>query len=103
RRDATARRVAPMDVDDVRARDVVDPAADAETRLLGTERLARAEAVLAGCSASAQQVFRLCYGDAPLSYDEAAARTGLSPQRVRQIVCEVRKLLRAAFVDGGER
>ena len=76
-----------------------DPAASAETQLITEERLARAEKILSRCSPSAKSVFHLVYGGEGLDHAEVAARLGLSLQRVRQIVCEVRKLLRAA-VEG---
>lgn len=76
-----------------------DPAADAEAQLMTGERIARAEAVLSGCSPSARAVFRLVYGGDGLSHAEVAQHVGLSLQRVRQILCEVRKLLRSAM-DG---
>lgn len=98
RKSARVRRVEGGDADDA-ATDVADPGADAEMRLIANQRLARAEAVLARCSPSARAVFRLAYGDAPLTHAEIAARVGLSTQRVRQIVCEVRKVLRAAIVE----
>jgi RNA polymerase sigma-70 factor (ECF subfamily) len=72
-----------------------DPAGDAETRLLTEERLSRAEEILGKCSPSARKVFRLAYSGEGLSHAEIAERVGLSLQRVRQIVCEVRKLLRS--------
>jgi RNA polymerase sigma factor (sigma-70 family) len=106
RRDASARRLAPIadeDGDRSPLRDVADPAADAETRLLGSERLACAERVLARCSTSARTVFRLAYGREPLAHVDIARQAGLSLQRVRQILCEVRKELRAALeMDGAE-
>ncbi|MDB4993472.1 MAG: hypothetical protein JWM74_904 [Myxococcaceae bacterium] len=105
RRDASARRLAPLADDDGRspACDVADPAADAETRLLGSERLACAEKVLARSSSSARTVFRLAYGNPPLAHVDIAREAGLSLQRVRQILCEVRKELRVALeVDGTE-
>lgn len=66
-----------------------------EARYLSVERLTRAKARLAELSPSAQRVFALLYGEPHLSHAEIAARIGLSVQRVRQIVCEVRKELRA--------
>jgi RNA polymerase sigma-70 factor (ECF subfamily) len=78
---------------------LADDAPTAEDRLLGRERLRRAEEALADCSASARAVFALMYGEPPASAAETAARTGLSVQRVRQIVCEVRKRLRAALEE----
>jgi RNA polymerase sigma factor (sigma-70 family) len=80
---------------------VADPRANVEVRLLTEERFARAEAILAGCSPSARKVFHLVYGGEGLSHADVARRLGLSLQRVRQIVCEVRKELRAA-VEGAE-
>jgi RNA polymerase sigma factor (sigma-70 family) len=91
-----ARRTEPSDDADVAAR-LADPAASAETKLLAEEQLARAEEVLARCSPSARRVFRLVYGGDGLSHAEVAEEVGLSLQRVRQIVCEVRKLLRAGI------
>ena len=78
-----------------------DPSDDALRRLLTEERVDRAVEVLSGCSASAKQVFRLAYGGDGLSHAEVAARVGLSLQRVRQILCEVRAKLRTAL-EGAE-
>lgn len=94
-----AKRTDPVDVEPHEAT-LADPRADAESQMLTEERLARAEEILATCAPSARQVFRLVYGGEGLSHAEVAERVGLSLQRVRQIVCEVRKLLRAA-VEGG--
>jgi RNA polymerase sigma factor (sigma-70 family) len=95
-----ARRNAPQG-DERLAAEVVDPQASAETRLLAEEQIARAEEVLSRCSSSAKRVFQLVYGREGLNHSEVAARVGLSLQRVRQIVCEVRELLRAAVeVEG---
>jgi RNA polymerase sigma factor (sigma-70 family) len=92
----------PLPIDAVReATDLVDPAADAETRLVTGERLERAEQVLARCSASARAVFQLAYGGEGLGHAEIAERVGLSLQRVRQILCEVRKELRTALEGDG--
>jgi RNA polymerase sigma-70 factor (ECF subfamily) len=101
RHETSWRRHEPIDARP-EAGEVPDPAIDAEARLLSNEQLARAEAVLARCSPSARKVFRLVYGnDGGMSHAEVADVVGLSVQRVRQIVCEVRKLLRAA-VEGDE-
>jgi RNA polymerase sigma factor (sigma-70 family) len=89
-----ARRTEPDGDGDVAAR-MADPSASAETKLLAEEQIARAEAVLSGCSPSARKVFHLVYGGEGRSHAEVAEEVGLSLQRVRQIVCEVRKLLRA--------
>lgn len=79
--------------------DYADPAADLEARVVSSERLARAERVLATCHKSAQTVFRLAYGPSPKSHVEIAHAAGLSLQRVRQILCEVRKVLRDALEE----
>jgi RNA polymerase sigma factor (sigma-70 family) len=104
RRDG-ARGGTPLSIDDEdgarEATDLVDPAADAETRLLTSERMERAERVLAGCSASARSVFRLTYGGDGLNHADVARQVGLSLQRVRQILCEVRSKLRLALEGEG--
>lgn len=94
----------PISLEEPRAReavDMVDPQADAETRLVTGERLERAEAVLAKCSASARSVFHLAYGGDGLDHAQIASRVGLSVQRVRQILCEVRAQLRTALEGDG--
>ncbi len=79
------------------AAQAVEEAPSAEERYLSAERLRRAQRLLALVSDSAQRVFRLVYTQPHLSHAEVAAQVGLSEQRVRQIVCEVRKKLRAAL------
>jgi RNA polymerase sigma-70 factor (ECF subfamily) len=71
------------------------PAADA--CLVDRERLGRVEAAFAACPANARRVFALVYDHPDWSYAEVAGRAGLSVQRVKQIVCEVRARLRAAL------
>jgi RNA polymerase sigma-70 factor (ECF subfamily) len=56
-------------------------------------------AELRRCPSRAQQVFREVYGPAEASHADVARRLGLSVQRVRQIVCEVRARLRRALED----
>ena len=77
----------------------VDPAVSAERRLLSEEQLAQAQEALAGCSPSARNVFLLACDGQELPHAEVAARVGLSVQRVRQILCEVRKKLRSALEE----
>jgi RNA polymerase sigma-70 factor (ECF subfamily) len=103
RRDGARAPALSIDADDGtrEASDLVDPAADAETRLLTSERVEQAEQVLAGCSPSARNVFRLAYGGDGLSHAEVAKQVGLSLQRVRQILCEVRSKLRVALEGEG--
>lgn len=77
----------------------VDPSVSAERRLLSEEQLAKAHEALAGCSQSARNVFLLACDGQELPHAEVAARVGLSVQRVRQILCEVRKKLRTALEE----
>ncbi|MFP2924831.1 RNA polymerase sigma factor [Pyxidicoccus sp. 3LG] len=77
----------------------VDPAVSAERRLLSEEQLSRAHAALAQVSPSARSVFLLACDGQELPHAEVAARVGLSVQRVRQILCEVRKKLRTALEE----
>ena len=102
RRDAAARRHDPIDEPSIAAV-LAAPGCDAEARLLTEERVTRAVDVLSGCSSSAKKVFRLAYGGEGLSHAEVAQRVGLSLQRVRQILCEVRAKLRAALEGREER
>lgn len=66
-----------------------------EALYFSRERLQKAHERLQDLAPSARAVFERLYGDPQLSHAEVAARVGLSVQRVRQIVCEVRKVLRA--------
>jgi RNA polymerase sigma-70 factor (ECF subfamily) len=93
----SVRRVRRSEPLDDASDQVMDPRANAEATLLTEERFARAEKVLARCSPSARNVFKLVYGGEGLDHAEVATRLGLSLQRVRQIICEVRKLLRESF------
>jgi RNA polymerase sigma factor (sigma-70 family) len=96
RRESTTRRHEPIDEPAIAAA-LAHPGADAESRMVTEERVECAVETLAGCSASARKVFRLAYGGDGLSHAEVAEQAGLSLQRVRQILCEVRAKLRAAL------
>lgn len=73
---------------------------DPEPLLQQRDRLQRAREVLASCSPSHQRVFRALFTQPGATSAEVARATGLSVQRVRQVMCEVRKKLRAALEDG---
>jgi len=90
-------REVPLDND--LADGLVDEAPDASRRLISHERLVRAQAIVAGLHPSARRVFKLVYDDPEISHAAAARETGLSVQRVRQIICEVRSKLRVALED----
>ncbi|NBD07991.1 MULTISPECIES: RNA polymerase sigma factor [Corallococcus] len=77
----------------------VDPTQSAEKRLLSEEQLARARDALEQVSPSARNVFLLACDGQGLPHAEVASRVGLSVQRVRQILCEVRKKLRTALEE----
>jgi RNA polymerase sigma-70 factor (ECF subfamily) len=71
--------------------------ASTEEQFFARERLERAREHVETLPTSARQVFLALYSDPGLSHAEVADRVGLSVQRVRQIICEVRKALRAAL------
>ena len=73
---------------------------DPEQVLLARERVERAAAVLAASSPSVQRLFQLLYGEPPADYNAAAAAIGISLQRARQTMCELRKKLRVALEEG---
>jgi RNA polymerase sigma-70 factor (ECF subfamily) len=96
RRNAASSRTHDLDEPTIAAL-LRDPSGDAESRLLTEERVACAVDVLSACSPTSRRVFRLAYGGEGLSHAEVAERVGLSLQRVRQILCEVRAELRDAL------
>jgi len=73
--------------------DPIDP----ERQAIARERLQRAGAALGHCSPQEQRIFRAIYDDPSRPHADVAAEVGLSIQRVRQILCEVRRKLRAAM------
>jgi RNA polymerase sigma factor (sigma-70 family) len=83
--------------------DAPEPSADsssgatAEQTTIQKERLRRVARALNSCPANARRVFELVYDNPELTYAEVATRVGLSTQRVKQIVCEVRQRLRDAL------
>ncbi|MDB4938792.1 MAG: hypothetical protein JWP87_5764 [Labilithrix sp.] len=93
-----ARAAASLDESD-EARGVVDPAALPLDRMVSREALDRALQELERCPPKARDVFTLVYDNPDLAHVEAARKTGLSVQRLRQTLCEVRARLRAAMED----
>jgi RNA polymerase sigma-70 factor (ECF subfamily) len=71
--------------------------ASVEDAVMSRERLDRVARALESCPPGARRVFELCYDHPELGYAEVARRVGLSVQRVKQIVFEVRQRLRAAL------
>lgn len=76
-----------------------DAASSIEARLVARSQLERASAELAQCSPTAQRVFDLVYDEPSMPHAETARRVGLSIQRVRQTICEVRARLRKVLDD----
>jgi RNA polymerase sigma factor (sigma-70 family) len=77
--------------------DPPDERSNPEERAMSSQQLERLRVRLRACAPSAQKVFRLVYEE-QLGHEQVAARVGLSLQRVRQILCELRKELRGAIV-----
>jgi DNA-directed RNA polymerase specialized sigma24 family protein len=75
------------------------PGGSAEDRVIDRQQLDRVREALAACSPSARRVFEFVYDHPELTYAEASAQLGLSSQRVKQIVCEVRKRLRLSLEE----
>ena len=76
---------------------IADGSADVEALVAAREQLERARAELARCSPAARRVFQVVYDDPDAPHAEAAEKLGLSVQRVRQTLCEVRSRLRRAL------
>lgn len=75
---------------------VAEQAVDSsEEQFFSRERLNRAHEQLQSLSPSTRAIFDRLYADPSMSHAEVAARVGLSVQRVRQLICEARKVLRA--------
>jgi len=72
-----------------------------EARLLATEDLARARKAFATCSPRAREVFARAYAD-NVPHNQLAESLGISVQRLRQTLCEVRATLRAATEEADE-
>jgi RNA polymerase sigma-70 factor (ECF subfamily) len=80
---------------------IADAGPDAEATVAARERLARARAELERCSPAARRVFAAVYEDPDAPHAAAAEKLGMSVQRVRQTLCEVRGRLRRA-VEGSD-
>lgn len=91
----------------LRSRAAGSPPADAprvespEAKLLAAEALSRARQAFATCSPRAREVFVRAYLD-NLPHAQLAESLGMSVQRLRQTLCEVRAKLRAAMEETDE-
>ena len=79
------------------ASEPIAPDAGPEQLAVDRERLAVVIRELSLCPPGAQRVFRGVYGPGGGTCADVARRSGLSVQRVRQILCEVRARLRRAL------
>lgn len=67
---------------------------DLEADFLNRRQLEQVQQILHDFPESTRQIFRLLYEDPERTHIEVAREVGLSVQRVRQILCEVRKKIR---------
>ncbi len=74
--------------------------AGADELVLGKAELACAFAVLEAASPAARAIFVAITDDPPRPHEQIARELGLSTQRVRQILWETRRALRAAWQEG---
>lgn len=87
----------PVSMDTSAFDTTLDPCPGVEQRVLDEEQLQRALAALHECNPTAQRVFVAVYEDPDRPQHDVAREVGLSLQRVRQVLCEVRKKLRSAI------
>lgn len=78
---------------------LVDAGPDPDRRLLSRQQLRSIEVALRHVHPSMREVFLLAHGGEGLSHAEIALRVGLSVQRVRQILCELRQRFRGLVED----
>jgi RNA polymerase sigma-70 factor (ECF subfamily) len=79
-----------------------DPRPSIEERLTSRADLDRAVDELGRCSPQARRIFAMVYDEPGTPQAEAAKAVGISVQRVRQSLCEVRARLRAAMERSDE-
>jgi RNA polymerase sigma factor (sigma-70 family) len=101
RRDLAQRRQQPLPEESASEELLVDGRPDPEQRLLTRQRVRQALEAVATSPPTAQRLFRLLYADPSLPHARAAEELGLSVQRVRHVLCELRKRVRDALEGGG--
>jgi len=74
-----------------------------EQQVLAREQLRTIQAVLDRAHPNAKRVFFSMFGGEPKSAQEIGEELGLSTQRVRQIVCELRQRIRLALEGSADR
>jgi RNA polymerase sigma factor (sigma-70 family) len=93
RRDSLAGGSLPLDAGGAEPR-LSDPASDPARQTFQRERMEAVQRELRACPERAQQVFLAVYGPRARRHADVARDLGLSLQRVRQILCEVRARMR---------
>ena len=80
---------------------IADTRADADPAAvtLRHERALLVRRALAECTAREREVFEAAYGREPRAHEDVARATGLSVQRVRQLLCNARARVRIALAD----
>ncbi|WP_394835103.1 hypothetical protein LVJ94_52255 [Pendulispora rubella] len=71
-----------------------------EPRVLAREDVRTVERALRGCAPAARRIFLAVYEESATPHAEMARRLGISLQHLRQTLCDVRRVLRAALEDG---
>jgi len=72
---------------------------DPDAQILSRDQLRRVRTELEGLAPSARKVFGLWHSGEGLTHAEIALRTGLSVERVRHVLCEIRARLRGVLED----
>ena len=73
---------------------------DDEPRVLAREDVRTVERALRACAPGARRIFLAVYEEPTAPHAEVARRLGISLQHLRQTLCDVRRVLRAALEDG---
>jgi RNA polymerase sigma-70 factor (ECF subfamily) len=79
--------------------ELVDPAPTAEKRAADRQLVDKALTALESLSPRARSIFLSAYGRSDAPHAQVAAAFGISVQRVRQTLCEVRAKLRRALEE----
>lgn len=76
-----------------------DGRASPEEQLGNRQLVEQLERALESCPARARELYTLAFQHPEVGHEELAARAGISVQRFRQTLCEVRSRLRAAVKE----
>ncbi len=78
---------------------LIDPLSSPEEQIASRQLLERAARALEQCSPRAQEIFQVVYNNPDAPHAELARHLGLSVQRLRQTLCEVRARIRRALAE----